>query len=87
VEKRSFSRAMEHLLRREAGAQRVAGKLSARELEVARLCAQGATNAEIAKKLSLTEGTVKSHLHKAYGKLGVQGRADLTRFAYENGLV
>ena len=87
VEKRSFSRVMEHLLRREAGAQRVAGRLSARELQVVRLCAQGATNAEIASRLSLTEGTVKSHLHRTYGKLGVQGRADLTRFAHENGLV
>ena len=87
VEKRSFSQAMEHLLRREAGAQRMAGKLSVRELQVVRLCAQGVSNAEIAKRLSVTEGTVKSHLHKAYAKLGVQGRADLTRFAHENGLV
>ncbi len=87
VERRSFSQAMEHLLRREAGVQRVAGRLSNRELQVVRLCAQGVSNAEIAKKLSLTEGTVKSHLHKAYGKLGVQGRSDLTRFVHENGLV
>jgi DNA-binding NarL/FixJ family response regulator len=87
VEKRSFSRAMEHLLRREAGAQLVAGSLSAREVQVVRLCANGETNAEIARRLSLTEGTVKSHLHKAYAKLGVQGRSDLTRFAHENGLV
>jgi two-component system nitrate/nitrite response regulator NarL len=87
VEKRSFSLAMEHLLRREAGEQRMAGRLSARELQVVRLCAQGVSNAEIAKQLSLTEGTVKSHLHNAYAKLGVQGRADLTRFAHENGLV
>ncbi len=50
VEKRSFSRAMEHLLRREAGAQRVAGRLSDREMQVVRLCAQGLCNADIAKK-------------------------------------
>lgn len=87
VEKRSFSRALEHLLRREAGAQRLAGKLSDREMQVVKLCAQGVGNAEIAKKLSLTEGTVKSHLHSAYRKLGVQGRASLTAFAHENGLV
>jgi DNA-binding NarL/FixJ family response regulator len=87
VERRSFSRAMEHLLRREAGAQRVAGRLSDREIQVVRLCAQGMTNADLAGRLSLTEGTVKSHLHKVYGKLGVQGRSDLTRFAHENGLV
>jgi len=87
VEKRSFSRVLEHLLRREAGTQRVAGRLSPRELEVVKLCAQGMTNTDIAKRLSLTEGTVKSHLHNAYRKLGVRDRADLTRFAHENGLV
>jgi len=87
LERRSYSQALEHLLRREAGAQRLAGRLSARELQVVRLCAQGVSNAEIAKRLSLTEGTVKSHLHKAYAKLGLHGRADLTRFAHENGLV
>lgn len=87
VERRSFSRALEHLLRREAGAQLVAGKLSERELQVVRLCALGITNAEIAQRLSVTEGTVKSHLHKAYGKLGVRGRAGLTSFAHEHGLI
>jgi DNA-binding NarL/FixJ family response regulator len=87
VEKRSFSRVMEHLLRREAGAQQIAGKLSARELEVVRLCAQGASNLEMAKSLALTEGTVKSHLHRAYSKLNLRGRADLVRFAHENGLI
>jgi DNA-binding NarL/FixJ family response regulator len=87
VERRSFSRALEHLLRREAGAQLVAGKLSERELQIVRLCALGITNAEIAQRLSVTEGTVKSHLHKAYAKLGVRGRAGLTRFVHEHGLV
>lgn len=87
VEKRSFSRVMEHLLRREAGAQQIAGKLSARELQVVKLCAQGASNAEMAKTLALTEGTVKSHLHRAYTKLNLRGRTDLVRFAHENGLI
>jgi DNA-binding NarL/FixJ family response regulator len=87
VEKRSFSRVMEHLLRREAGIQQIAGRLSPREIQVVRLCAQGGSNAEIAKTLALTEGTVKSHLHRAYTKLNLRGRADLTRFAHENGLV
>ncbi len=87
VEKRSFSRVMEHLLRREAGTQQIAGKLSPRELQVVRLCAQGASNAEMAKELTLTEGTVKSHLHRAYSKLNLRGRADLVRFAHENGLI
>ena len=87
VEKRSFSLAMEHLLRREAGAQRLAGKLSDRELQVVILCAQGMSNSEIAGNLSVTEGTVKSHLRTVYRKLGVRRRSDLTAFAYDNGLV
>jgi two-component system nitrate/nitrite response regulator NarL len=87
VEKQSFSRVLESLLRREAGVQRLADRLSAREIQVVRLCAQGSCNADIAKSLSLTEGTVKAHLHKAYQKLGVQGRPGLTRFALENGLI
>jgi DNA-binding NarL/FixJ family response regulator len=86
VEKRSFSRVLEHLLRREAGTQQIAGVLSPRELQIVRLCAQGASNAEIAKKFSLTEGTVKSHLHRAYFKLKLRGRSDLVRFVHENGL-
>ncbi len=87
VENRSFSRVMEHLLRREAGAQRLAGRLSEREMQVVRLCAKGLSNAEIAQMLSLTGGTVKSHLHAVYKKLGLQSRADLTRFVHENSLV
>jgi len=87
VEKQSFSRALEHLLRQEAGVQRVAGRLSAREMQVVRLCAQGVCNAEIARSLSLAEGTVKAHLHKVYQKPDVQGRAGLTRFAHENALL
>lgn len=86
VEKRSFSRALEHLLRREAGLQRLAGRLSEREMQVVRLCARGQSNADIAGGLSVTEGTVKAHLHNAYRKLGVEGRAGLTRYAHENGL-
>jgi two-component system nitrate/nitrite response regulator NarL len=87
LERRSFSRALEHLLRQEAGAQHVAGRLSHRELQVLRLCAQGLSNTDIASSLSVTEGTVKAHLHAVYRKLGVQSRAGLTRFAHENGLV
>lgn len=87
VERRSFSRALEHLLRREAGAQRLAGTLTSRELQVVRLCARGVNNAEIAQTLSLTEGTVKSHLHQIYRKLGVEGRVGLAGFAHDNGLI
>jgi LuxR family maltose regulon positive regulatory protein len=48
--------------------------LSARECEVLRALAQGATNRELAVALSISVGTVRWHLSNIYGKLGVQRR-------------
>jgi ATP/maltotriose-dependent transcriptional regulator MalT len=48
--------------------------LSARECEVLRALAQGATNRELAGALSISAGTVRWHLSNIYGKLGVQRR-------------
>lgn len=49
--------------------------LTARELAVFRLLARGLSNAEIARELIITVGTVKRHVNSIYGKLGVQSRA------------
>jgi DNA-binding NarL/FixJ family response regulator len=87
LERQSFSEALEHVLRREAGSQSLGGKLTNRELEVARLCARGASNKEIGADLYLSTATVKSHLHQIYKKLDVNGRAGLTSLAHEIGLV
>ncbi len=51
--------------------------LTARELEVARLAARGATSREIAADASLSVRTVETYLYRIYFKLGVEGRADL----------
>jgi DNA-binding NarL/FixJ family response regulator len=62
--------------------------LTPRELEVIRLVATGASNAEIARRLGLTEATVKTHLNRAMSnKLSLNSRAQVVVFAYENGLV
>jgi LuxR family maltose regulon positive regulatory protein len=49
--------------------------LTAREMDVLRLLAEGLSNADIAMKLIITDGTVKRHLHSIYSKLGVSTRA------------
>ena len=48
--------------------------LTARELEVLALVADGLTNAEIARRLWVSQSTVAKHLEQAYPKLGVHSR-------------
>ena len=61
--------------------------LTAREVEVLRLVAEGLTNAQIADHLYLSPKTVSSHLVSVFGKLGVTSRSRATRFAIENDLL
>lgn len=48
--------------------------LSRREIEILRLVCHGLSNREIADQLVLSVGTVKSHIHNIFGKLGVRDR-------------
>jgi DNA-binding CsgD family transcriptional regulator len=60
--------------------------LTARELDVLRLVAEGLTNPQIAERLTLSPRTVQTHLTNLYGKLGVGGRAEAVAFAMAHGL-
>jgi DNA-binding NarL/FixJ family response regulator len=61
--------------------------LTDRELEILRLVATGTSNKEAAKRLFISEATVKTHLLHLYGKLGVRDRAAAVAAGYQRGLL
>ena len=61
--------------------------LSSREREVLKLVAEGRSNAEIAKLLSLSAKTVQTHRARAMEKLGLHERTALVRYAIRTGLI
>ena len=61
--------------------------LTAREVEVLRLLAQGLTNVQIADHLVISHRTVNSHLTSIYGKIQLSSRSAATRYAIEHHLI
>jgi DNA-binding NarL/FixJ family response regulator len=80
-------RALDRALERQNAARHAAEVLSRREAEIVKMVAAGMRNKEIANKLFIGEGTVKTHLHAIYKKLGVHGRVELTLYAQERGII
>lgn len=61
-------------------------QLTSRELEVLKIMASGASNRAIADQLSISENTVKIHVHKILKKLDVRNRREAARLANQNSL-
>jgi DNA-binding NarL/FixJ family response regulator len=61
--------------------------LTAREREILELSAQGLTNPEIGRKLSISPRTAETHRANLLRKLGLKGQKDLIRFALKRGIV
>jgi len=87
VEHRGVHAALEATLRREAGMREAASQLTPREIDLVRMVASGLRNKEIAARLFITEGTVKTHLHNIYRKLQLQTRVAVRQYAEDKGLI
>jgi DNA-binding NarL/FixJ family response regulator len=70
-----------------AGGERPSDRLSPREVEVLRQLALGYTNKEIASRLELSVKSVETYRARVCQKLGLSGRAELFRYALENGMI
>jgi RNA polymerase sigma factor (sigma-70 family) len=73
--------ALEREIGRRLQTERITQMLTEREREVMRHVAEGLSNKEVGKRLGLSEGTVKIHLHNIYEKVGVPNRTALTALA------
>jgi DNA-binding NarL/FixJ family response regulator len=63
------------------------GTLTPRQQDVATLVAQGLTNREIAKRLTVTERAAAAHIEHILDRLGVRSRAQIAVWASEHGLL
>ena len=77
-------RAARHLLGVRAGSSQV--QLTSRESEVLRLVKDGLANKQIARRLDISERTVKAHLTSAFARIGVADRTQAALWAQRNGL-
>ncbi len=87
IERETVTRAFTNYVARTSSAREALGGLTPREIEIVRMVTQGLRNRAIGDRLSISEGTVKVHLHNIYEKLGVDGRLELVLIAQQKGLI
>jgi len=86
IDRDMAARAFRAVVDREADAKNAKDTLTPRELDIIKMVSQGLRNRAISERLSISEGTVKVHLHNIYEKLGVDGRLELVLVAQRRGL-
>jgi DNA-binding NarL/FixJ family response regulator len=86
LEKEAVGRALEKMLQREHSRDEAREVLTPREIEIARMISRGLGNREVGEQLFISEGTVKTHLHTIYEKLGIKSRLQLANYVQEKGL-
>jgi DNA-binding NarL/FixJ family response regulator len=87
LDDRVIAKARTETAKREATLRAVTEVLTPREIDIVRMIAEGLRNKAIADRLSISEGTVKIHLHNVYEKLQIDGRLALMLYAQTKGLV
>lgn len=87
LDRETMSRAFGRAIQRERAAREASRILTPRETEIVQMVAQGLRNRAIGERLSISEGTVKIHLHNIYEKVKVDGRLELVLWAQEQGLL
>ncbi len=85
--RREIQHALAELRRQAASREERPGGLSAREVDVLRLAAQGSTTREIGERLFISAKTADRHIQNIYTKIGASNRAAATRWAVEHGVV
>jgi DNA-binding NarL/FixJ family response regulator len=81
------SRALRDVVDRDSLRGGLSHALTAREVEIVRMAAQGLRNRAIGEQLGISESTVKVHLYNIFQKLDIEGRVELVLWAQQHGLV